>query len=418
MNLWLDSQFPAYPDDFRQIQLAAYAGFGDEPNRHLRERRRKRAFAASILAARDLVHDHAALAGLVPAGTFRMTVLRRPVDRLLSQLADFRRLKPHDYAHHPPEVRQVHADIHDMEIGPYLEKHALSAGPFRHFFDNYMVRAIAHNRLGALCNDLPDAGALLPAAIETLARDFDLVGVLEREFALRQRLARAFGWAPPTGWPVLNRGRPDEALQRQQDDARDILEHLTAADMRLYRTACELSGTNPDAAPDAARDATPDTAADTTAFERHHARRTLGRLRARPSDLGMLYDMGQPIVGSGHRGRRCNGEGRCWCWSDAGQALTLYIPVPAGIPVTVFLRVLEYGDEGYRDRLAVSVDGTPVGHELARAPRCRDLLRLACRPRRDFLRLELRIGADETGRPARGNGLRIDAYGWDTPRPG
>jgi len=402
MNLWLDSQFPDYGDSFRDIQIAAYSSFTEEENHSIRERKRKQAFANAIMAERDLVHDHSALACLVPQGTFRFTVLRSPLDRLLSQVSDFRKLKPHDYAHHPPAIRQVHSDINIMPLGEYFEKHALKNGPFRHFFDNYMVRAIAHNRLGVLCNDHADASIFLPIAMETLGKDFEFVGLLEEDRMTRTLLAASLDWAPVSNWPILNRRSLGAALQKEVDEARDILAELTKWDQQLYDHARFLFQQYRRKLGDYTN----------VEFETHHASTRLRDLKAKFTETGMMYDMGQPITGAGHLGRRAGQDGRPWVWTDVAQTFTLYIPVPAGAATTIFLRILEYGNDGFRDALKLSIDGAPVPHTLSNAPDCKDLLNADCRTTRDFVRLDLSIDPEIAKTAAHPRGLRIGAYGW------
>jgi hypothetical protein len=402
LNLWLDSQFPAYGDSFREVQIAAYSSFAEEQNHSIRERKRKQAFANTIMAERDLVHDHSALACLVPQGTFRFTVLRSPLDRLLSQVSDFRKLKPHNYAHHPPAIRQVHTDINIMPLGEYFEKHALENGPFRHFFDNYMVRAIAHNRVGVLCNDHADASIFLPIAIETLDKDFEFVGLLEEDRMTRTLLAASLGWAPVSNWPILNRRGLDAALQKEVDEAGDILTRLTEWDQKLYDHARFLFQQYRQSFGDFSD----------VDFETDFASKRLRDLKAKFTETGMMYDMSQPITGSGHLGRRAGQDGRPWVWTDSAQTFVLYAPVPAGTATTVFLRILEYSDDGFRDALSLSIDGTPVRHTLSNAPDCKDLLTAECRTTRDFVRLELTIDPEIAKNAAHPRGLRIDAYGW------
>ncbi len=402
MNLWLDSQFADYGDSFREIQIAAYSSFTEEENHSIRERKRKQAFANAIMAERDLVHDHSALACLVPQGTFRFTVLRSPLDRLLSQVSDFRKLKPHDYAHHPPAIRQVHSDINIMPLGEYFEKHALKNGPFRHFFDNYMVRALAHNRLGVLCNDHADASIFLPIAMETLDKDFEFVGLLEEDRMTRTLLAATLGWAPVSDWPILNRRSLGAALQKEVDEAKDILAELTKWDQQLYDHAGFLFQQYRQNLGDYSD----------VDFENTFASKRLRELKAKFTDTGMIYDMGQPITGAGHLGRRSGQDGRPWVWTDIAQTFTLYMPVPAGTATTIFLRILEYGDDQFRDALSLSIDGAPVQHALSDAASCRDLLTAHYRTTRDFARVELTIDPEIGKTATHPRGVRIDAYGW------
>lgn len=402
MNLWLDSQFCAYGDDFRKIQLAAYSSFTEEPLHSVRERKRKQAFASAIYSERDLVHDHSGLACLVPKGTFRFTVLRNPVERLSSQLRDFRRLKPHNYAHHSPAIREIHSDISTLPLRQYLEKHARKNGPFRHFFDNYMVRAIAHNRVGVLCNDFHDASAFLQVAIETLEQDFEFVGLLEEEQKTREILAASLGWAPQNSWPVLNKNKAGSSSSEELEDARDILAELTAMDERLYSHARDLFEYSKKCVSDNTE----------ASFERDFVSSRLNGMKAEYSEVGMMFDMRQPITGSGHLGRRTNQEGRSWVWTDAAQTFTLYMPTPPNRALTIFLRILEYGNDTFRDNLIVSIDGNPVEHRFAKGPKCKELLKLEHSSMQEYLRLDIGIKPDAMAGITGREGVRIDAYGW------
>ncbi len=402
MNRWLDSQFKRYPDTFRNIQITAYSSFAGEKPRSIQERKRNKSFATAIFSERDLLHDHSGLACLVPQDVFRFTMLRKPVDRLISQLKDFRRLEPHQYAHHQPNIREIHSDIKKLPLTDYLEKHALKNGPFRHFFDNYLVRAVSQNRIGILSNDHHDAGAFLPTAIETLDKDFEFVGILEQKQMTWKLLSAFLGWAPPQDWPVLNKTDPDSSSQKEIEAAKDILAELTKYDETLYRHACRLfENTKEKMATQIGDEFPPDVASS-----------RLRSLQAKYTESGMMYDMNQPITGAGHTGRHTDQEGHSWIWTDPTQPFTLFMPVPPNTDLTVFLRILAYGNDTIRDQMTVLIDGKPVTHKLEKGPDCKDFLVTTHHSVRSFLRLELLVNSGADVNIPGADGVRIDAYGW------
>lgn len=398
LNRWLDGQFPHYEDNFRQIQITAYSAFADEPNRFVGQRRKMQAFAQSIFAARDLCHDHSGIAAHVPDGTFRFTVLRDPSARLLSQIGDFRRMSDTTIAEHPPAVRAVLTDAKTLRVKDFLHKHGRKSGPYLHFLNNYMTRAIAHNRVGIMATTHPDAKALVPVALETLERDFDFVGLLSEIERTQALLAAQLGWMPPQDVPVLNEGKGKLIKADESEEAAEILAEINTEDevllafgRKLFERASARIGQ-----------------VDLTTFERDAASARMGALHAKTDSTMMWHGMDQPINAAGHSGRHANPKGHCWVWTSARATFTLYMPAPAGLELTLSVRCLETSDDGILDRLSVAIDGAPAPHRVRRGPGQQIWIDVDHEPgARDFARFEIRTPDGTVDRA-----LRIDRYGW------
>jgi hypothetical protein len=398
LNLWLDSQFPIYPDNFPALQNAAMAPFADVADRQLAQRKGKQALAQAVFADRDLLHDHLSLAPFVPAGTFRLTILRDPVDRLLSQWRDFRRLKPADIAHYPDPIKTMFADIHRLDLRDFLQIYGQHDAPHGFFFDNTQVRAIAENRLGPVAASTKDAGSLLPVALDVLRQDFDCVGDLGRDWEISQMICAAMGWAPV---PMIARVNVTDKTTPSVDDiaaAGAQIAALTRHDQALYDAAKALHQAGFAKAQ----------SYDRVQFEKRHLQRRLSTLPR--AGRVARYDLTMPLIGSGHGGRRFAGDKTRIIHAIADQPLVLYVPVQRWARGTIDLTFRP--DQHLRERLGpVTINGQAV------APvydgRNGVLSCAVTTGRRNWARLQLdppHQGPDQ--RPH----LAITGYGWQTQK--
>lgn len=315
LNLWLDSQFPDQPEIFEALQQDVQRRYDGITDRAPLQMQIKSDLASGAFHNRDLLHDHAALACHVPNGTFRMTVLRDPVDRLLSQWRDFRRLTPAHIAHYPPPIKAMFADIHRLDLRDFLTIYGRHGAPLGEFFNNYMVRAIADNRIGAAAYHEPDAGQLVGLAQDVLRHDFDCVGDLARDGEISQMVSAAMGWPPMGLIPATN--ITDKSTLSKQDilAAGPMIAACTRHDATLYALAQSLHQAG----------LAKVRGYDLATFERQHLRRRLAEL-PRPSRM-THYDITLPLVASGHGGRRLSRDKHRIIRAVSDQPLVIYMPV-------------------------------------------------------------------------------------------
>ena len=155
-------------------------------------------------------------------------------------------------------------------------------------------------------------------------------------------------------------------------------------------------------------------------FEARNASRMLGEQRGTHRDGATFFSVRLPIMGSGFHGRDYPGTPISTVWSGPSACLTLYMPVPAGLPLSLLVWIQCYAAQRQREELRVRVDGLPAEHGFASAEGCADLLTVKAVPSRDFVRLDIEMAealtSAEAGREGhadpRKRGILFNGYGW------
>ena len=362
--------------------------------------------AKSIFHWSDVVHSHAALRAYAPPDTFCMTMLRDPVERLVSQVSDWRRLGPVDTASDPAFVQACVADSQSMTLCGFLKQYAYGAG--RMLFDNYMTRALAATRIGRLVLEVDNADRLLDIARQSLENDYGFVGLTEELDLSRNAICCLLGLPPARPGSVLNESRAASASDQEANHASTLLDDLTRTDQELYRRACQLFNRHHRRIAETY---------DAKAFETHHATRQLSQLRGMEDEDSTRYSVRDPIIGSGFHGRDSAGQTFCAIWTGPGSKSTLYIPVPSDLPLSLLIWIRGYATLWQRERLRLKIDGHPAKHRFRPADGYADVLIIEASTTRDFVRLEFNTGGtacclEPQGYDPRQRGIAINSYGW------
>jgi hypothetical protein len=398
LNEWLDRMFADPDKDGPERSLVAQVLAGDyiSPDDPNIESVYAKA-CASLPFGMDSLHTHMPMPTRARPGAFTFTVLREPRARILSELADWRRLTDRDLSHIAEPGRSMMAAASRMSVREFLEEHG--TGHLRSLLDNYQVRAMAATRLGFSALDEKNLDALFEVAAEAMVRDFDYVGTSDRTEATGRVVARALGFPPPSRVfeaNVTSGGRGDLA---------EVPEHLVRYDERLWQFAQALS-------------ARVETAYDRSAFERGHGCRLASRLTARIDGSSLYYSVRQPIFGDGLHRRDSPGRPECAVWTSSRGSL--YVPAPKGRLIRALVWARGYASQEVRDTLVLDTstsdgEGRWLRPEFERGYRCEDVIvsEPFCVPS-DFFRLDLRSDAACDGGHAdpRVRGVCFDRYGW------
>ncbi|WP_412022436.1 hypothetical protein [Burkholderia cepacia] len=368
---------------------------------------RHRALATSAFYWADIVHSHVPMRQFVPPDTLSFTVLRNPVNRLLSQISDWRRLGPADYASVATPYRECMADAQRMRVKPFLEKHGHRFG--RLLLDNYLVRALAASRIGMLATRIERAADLLPVALDALEQDFDIVGLTEHDEETRRIVCTKLGWCPAASIPFLNRTDSAVRMQDEVDEAKTLLAELTEYDARLYACAEKLF--------DAERQMIGNY--DFAVFEASAAADATRRLRAHHVDGHVAFSVHEQVIGCGFHGRDAAGTPHCAIWTGPDTVSRLYMPVPVGAELTVYLWVRGYADERQREQLKIRIDGQMIAHRFEHRDGYRDRIAVDISSTREFACVEIVLDATMTsgepglpGYDSRLRGVCFDRYSW------
>ena len=370
---------------------------------------RDAARARSMFYWADVIHTHAALRAYAPPATLCMTMLRDPVDRLVSQVSDWRRLGEKDVALELQSIAACVQDSRQLSLREFLLRHAFGDSG-RRYLHNYMTRALAAGRIGRLVLGVDDPERLLEVAMQSLEQDYDFVGITEH-YDLSLNALSALAGLPATR-PVekINASRNPGDDSAEIAGLTDLLDDLTRTDRVLYDHACSLFQR---------RHRKDGETYDSAMFETRYAEKLLSELRGRHSDGATRYSVHGPIIGSGFYGRDGAGLDDCAVWTGPGRITTLYIPTPLNTQVSVLLWIRGFVTPGQREQLRIRIDRKPLPHRFETIDGHADLLVAETLTNRPFVRLDLEFDLTEGfGEPGSGihdprkRGLAFDAYGW------
>jgi hypothetical protein len=401
LNSWLEWHFP---DDRRWTEAVENKYYlamreGAHPIQQV---------LSSLLDTNPGAYTHIPLGSILPPGTFSVTVLRNPVDRIVSQVSDWRReFAAGAQQAHTLEARAIQ-DAAKMSLRDFLCAHYVS--PLRGFFDNYQTRALV--TVPGEPTVEGDASSLLPAARVALERDYRVVGLTECMMETRAAICSYLGLVPDMeagGARNATGGRfvsPDELR-----DASEIVHRITAVDRELYIYARQLFFN---------RHAKRIQYSESD-FEAVHAAEATQRLRPILRDRSAFMSVRDTILASGIHGRDGAGTENCAIWTGPSKRTVLYMPCPAGKMLKVKLWIRGYAAERIRSQVRFEIDDRLTSHTFASSPESHEIVEMDATPKRPFLKLTILV--DETltslesdGRDGdeRKRGLAFDGYGWST----
>ena len=361
----------------------------------------------------DVVHTHAPIRPYAPEGTFCFTLLRDPVDRLVSQVADWRRLLPDDSITEPPAIQAMIQDAGRLPLRAFLLQYGPGAGRLQ--LDNYMTRALAAARAGREGRYTGDAAVLLDDALAGMESDYDLVGLTEAFDPSRNALCAAVGLPPVRDIHRMNVTKRLREADPEVADAADVLNKLTRLDRLVYARAKALFRDRYEAK---AR------SYDTANFEATSASGLLKGLRGSHCGGTARYSVRSPLTGAGIHGRDSAGTAQCAVWTGPETTTTLYVPVPPHMQLSLMVWIRGYAARRQREHLWIKVDGRPAVHRFEPLEGYADLLLVDACSTRDFVRLEIEVGETLTSAEAgcadrddRKRGISFDSYGWRLVRP-
>jgi hypothetical protein len=354
----------------------------------------------------DWYVSHLPFVKWAPEGSFCFTVMRDPKARLLSQVADWRRLGPHDVTALSSHWASLVLESAQLPLADYLAKWARGVGAL----DNYLVRALAAATIGIRAMAEDDMASLARIAAGNLGTRFDFVGIAERPQVTLGRLADLLACPPEPTTPRRNHTDSGRLLAEESNAADELLRELTAFDQPLYELALRRFAEQHEAE---------GAAYDREQFERRHAARSIARLKGSRRGPDVVFSVHEPLIGFGFHGRDGAGLDNCCVWSGPSSVFVIYMPVPPNVRLLVRLWVRGYANARQRETLTVAVDGAPHSHRFEPEAGYADVVIVEAKSTRSFLALEIDLGeTSTTGEPgsqtfdSRERGLAFDLYGW------
>jgi hypothetical protein len=354
----------------------------------------------------DLVHSHAAWTADTPPATFRTTVLRDPVSRILSQVRDWRREAQVFLAggngHPLPFVRQTIA----LPLKEYLEEASRSPDVW-HLFDNYQTRALAAVRYEDE-NWIRDASSLIDLALNNIENSYDLVGLAENHSGVRKEIARRLGY-PPERDDIeklnVSADLPGSKISMEEiDSAGAVLRRLTESDALVYAGAVSAASS---------------AEYTETDFERDHAVRMTERLSPTLQGNVVWFSVKGPLVASGFQSRDGTGLPECRVWTGPSTRSVIYMPAPSGQELEICFQICGYAAPQIREQMYIEIDDRKIEHYFEGEPDQAEVCIAPALSQRPFVKLAIHTGqtvdsiegGQGPGDP-RKRGVSIDRYGW------
>lgn len=411
VNNWLANQVSdrrEWNPRWLQVFGAMILNEQSPPKQFERSQREFAAEARSSFFHADAICSHVPIRAYAPANTFCFTILREPVERIVSQIADWRRLDLDQYPQLPAHVSSAMREAKSLPLTTFLERHGRSTFPY--LLDNHLTRALAASRVGLAIVKQLDSGCLMDAALLALACDFDVVGITSKLDETCAAVAGALGVLSDHEMPRLNVTGSNGASADEAKAAAGALSELTRYDRLVYARACEifdrrtveLAGRGSEAE-----------------FDDRHAVEAVRRLTPRKQEADTVFSVSDPIIGSGFHGRDSAGAKDCRLWTGPSRRSVLYMPAPPGIELQVKIWIHGYAAERQRGQLRLEIDDKHRPHRFEAADNVREIIVADTTTWRSFIKLTIMLDetltsetAGASGGDERARGVSFDTYGW------
>jgi hypothetical protein len=401
LNRWIEQ----HVDDYRRWDEALYFrdlrdAWGFKPGREKS--------CAGVFHWSDAIYTHVPLGGLAPEGTFCLVVLRDPISRIVSQVADWRRDAVSTHHSAPDDILMAMRDAAELPLRKFLERHG--HGKRSYLFDNYQTRALAARYPERESGPYPRALDILPDALTSLHSDYDLVGIQEQGDLVRAAMSSRLGLPYEThDGDRLNVTNSLETMGSEIDDAADILQELTSADDILYRAATEVFISKHQGHASLYSE---------KQFERRYAADAVARLRPNFQGGDTVFSVRDPLVASGLHGRDAAGSSGCTVWSGPGSRFVLYMPVPVGADLTLKLWLRGAASTAIMQNIKAEVDDEKADHVVSAASGWAATITVRSVTKRPFIKLAIDVNktvaspANTDHVDQRKRGIAFGAYGW------
>ena len=334
----------------------------------------------------DVIHDHKNILPLRPPNSVCVTVLRDPVERVISGFNDFSRLVPSDFAHRRPVTVAFQTDCLAMSFAELYRK--WGARPvFRFKFEDLACRLLLTHEVGPRRFLRMEPRERFVRALAVLKKQIDAVGIFERMDETLDHFSRVLGLYPRRALPRLNIGGPMKTEITAEDRRR--IETINVGDRMLYDCLAETFNAR-------------DVGYSVETFEADRLLEAMRRIDIHRRAGETIYEAKDALIGDGFWGRDSRGKPDCCRWSGPGDDSVLYVHSSPARNVKVSLDVRGWLSPEARSEFRVKVWGRPVEHRFRPGENLADIVEFGAAPRGEILKLEFHAPAktdDECGHP-------------------
>lgn len=320
-------------------------------------------YSQAQLSKYSLFHGHFTLEQLksFQPSSFTITLIRDPLERLVSEYYHWRRA-PDQFVEAHPQYTKIRSLARQYTLEEFIEHDHDCNMPInnRQTYQLSIVQLTSFD-----LNPIEPSQALIEAK-ENLGQ-FSLVGTTESLDITIRSLCLVFGWLFPTTLPVLRAKKPESYPELSEELRTKILEanHL---DVELYALAQKLAkkhysnilfqyggGTH---------ERTPN---DDDLSKILNARYEAG-FRARNPTLAskLTFTFDQALDGDGWQSRQFSSSdpSKIWRWTGPSTTTFLDLPLQYQVDLRITLELLAVSPQFLLETLEVKVNGTKLSHTL------------------------------------------------------
>ncbi|MBT8231414.1 MAG: hypothetical protein HKO66_02025 [Saprospiraceae bacterium] len=346
----------------------------------------------------DLVHGHSPLFWNADKDFFTLTFLRNPVDRVVSQIMDWKRLSDEDLNALPPDNRDFKKFARENSISDLLDRWDSShLGVIN--LNNMQANLLYKAKKGIQQKVLDlDQDILLKTAEHSL-NEYDYVGVTESLDHAFRTICYLNQWCPPGNMPRLNSNKYSKDLD---DKTTEKIKSLNALDEKLYEKANALCSSK-------------DYSFYTTEyFEAKFAENRTRIIAPYYTDGLYLFDFNSPIIGNGFYTRDASNTAECAVWTGPGIESSLFFPVVSHCDINILLFLKGFSNPTVKDTLQIEVDGNIVSYEFRNDNNVDSVLVARYVTVRNFVHVKIKIDKTfDSAKDKRMRGVSLLKYGFN-----
>lgn len=330
----------------------------------------------------DILYEHESLLPGRRPDAFVFTIMRDPLARCVSQIADHKFLEK--------------ASLSKLNAEDFFAIDTLRTNPFEVFISKcrhtrYLLTTYVDNQCRLLLQD--DVSWIefsqlsvherASMAVEVLESRFDFVGILEQFKETMAALASRLGVCPMLQTAHHNRRPPTtDGLVLSEKAKRWLLEN-NQADGIVYKYALRRFR----------REQSKHSKYTLALFEKKHVLKRIAELSPARVGREFVFDMNMGFVGSGFHQREGSLTSNCVRWSGPETQSHIYMRVPRGKDLRIRVYNKGWRDWSARDSLVIEIDGNVRPHRMENAPRMAEIFVVEARSTKPWVRITTRIAS-------------------------
>ena len=343
------------------------------------------------------VHGHSPLTCYAHEDFFKFIILRKPVERVISQIMDWKRLSDNDLVNLPDQNRSFKKFAKENELYEVV-KNWQNSELSKLNLSNMETRLVFKSKMG-LDNEFQSFSKedQIKIAKESLY-EYDLIGLTEDYNTTINRLSFANKWCPPKELMKLN----SSSSQNADEKTIAFLESINEQDLELYDEALKIYTKQ-------------SLSFNYTLeyFEEFFAQERTRSIAPIYYNNTYLFDFNMPIIGNGMHYRDASNTPECAVWTGPSTTTSLFLPVLSHCDINFLLYIKGYADESIKESIKIEIDGENCPYRLQSKEGISEVLIARYVTQRDFIHVKIHIDkVFSSNEDKRQRGLSLLKYGF------